>query len=70
MDRARLLATDPEVAARREAWSAVPARLDGTGSTAAVLAADLLEMTQRAGTAGLEAQHAAELRRPSRSARR
>ena len=60
MDRARLLATDPEVAARREAWSSVPARLDGTGATAAILAADLLDMTQRAGTGGLEAQHAAE----------
>ena len=61
MDRARLLATDPEVAARRAAWEQVPARLDGTGATVALLAADLLEMVQRAGADGLAARQAAEI---------
>ncbi len=59
VDRARLLASDPGFHQRREAWRGVPARLDGTGATAAVLADELL--------AGLEsvleplaARHAAE----------
>jgi DNA polymerase-3 subunit delta' len=44
LDRARLLASDPGFAARRAAWASVPARLDGTGSTAAALATELLEL--------------------------
>ena len=32
MERARLLASDPELAARREAWRTLPDRLDGTGA--------------------------------------
>ncbi len=55
-----LLKTDPEVAARREMWASVPARLDSTGATVAALAADLLAMTQRAGADGLDARHRAE----------
>ncbi|MHB8464566.1 MAG: hypothetical protein ACYDD7_06965, partial [Acidimicrobiales bacterium] len=62
MDRARLLATDPEVAARRAAWSSVPARLDGTGATVARLTAELLELVQRAGVEALADRHAEELR--------
>ncbi|HVE46904.1 MAG TPA: hypothetical protein VNA57_09195 [Acidimicrobiales bacterium] len=42
IDRARLLASDPGFAARREAWRAVPGRLDGTGAAAATLADELL----------------------------
>ena len=42
LDRARLLASDPGFAERFEAWSGVPARLDGTGATAAALADELL----------------------------
>ena len=38
LDRARLLAHDPEFAARRQAWQAVPGRLDGTGATAIAIA--------------------------------
>lgn len=60
MDRARLLASDPGFAARRESWRSVPGRLDGTGVTAATVADELL--------AGLEsmleplaARHAEEL---------
>ena len=42
IDRARLLAADPDVAARRLLWERVPSTLDGTGATAAVTAAGLL----------------------------
>ena len=42
IDRARLLASDPEFATRRSAWLEAPARLDGTGATAAVLADELM----------------------------
>ena len=49
LDRARLLASDPGFAARRAAWRSVPSRLDGTGATVAVLAAELVELL---GTAG------------------
>jgi DNA polymerase III subunit delta' len=41
-DRARLLAADPEVGARRAAWEQVPVRLDGTGAVVATTVADLL----------------------------
>ena len=61
LDRARLLAADPEVAARRAAWESVPARLDGTGATVAIVVDELLAMVQRAGADSLAAQHAAEL---------
>ena len=61
LDRAHLLAADPEVAARRAAWESVPARLDGTGATVAVIVDELLGMVQRAGADSLAAQHAAEL---------
>jgi DNA polymerase-3 subunit delta' len=44
IDRARLLASDPEFAARRAAWQEAPSRLDGTGATAHVVAAGLLEV--------------------------
>lgn len=41
-ERARLLASDPGFAARRAAWAEVPARLDGTGATAAVVVDELI----------------------------
>jgi len=44
LDRARLLAADPGFAARRQAWRAVPSRLDGTGRAAAALAGELVEL--------------------------
>jgi DNA polymerase III subunit delta' len=47
LDRARLLATDQEAVARRRAWEAVPARLDGTGATVAQLADELVELLKR-----------------------
>jgi len=68
LDRARLLATDPDFEARRAAWRAIPSRLDGTGATAAVLADELLGLLdssveplrtrQNAGRAALEERNA------------
>ena len=60
LDRARLLAHDPDFASRREAWRAVPTRLDGTGAAVAVVASDLAQLLSSAGVAALEANHAAE----------
>jgi len=42
LDRARLLVEDPGFAVREARWRAVPERLDGTGATVALLAAELL----------------------------
>jgi DNA polymerase-3 subunit delta' len=61
LDRARLLAADPEVAARRAAWEAVPRRLDGTGATVSLVVDELLGMVQRAGADALTARHAEEV---------
>jgi DNA polymerase III subunit delta' len=47
LDRARLLATDPEAEGRRRSWEAVPARLDGSGATVAQLAEELVELLKR-----------------------
>lgn len=46
LDRARLLAADPGFRARRELWRSVPSRLDGHGSTVAVLVDELLAATE------------------------
>ena len=47
LDRARLLAADPEAEARQRAWEAVPARLDGTGATVAAIADELAGLVER-----------------------
>jgi DNA polymerase III subunit delta' len=47
LDRARLLATDPEAEGRLRSWEAVPARLDGSGATVAQLAEELVELLKR-----------------------
>lgn len=47
LDRARLLASDPEFGVRRQAWQAVPARLDGTGGTAVAIAGELVGRLER-----------------------
>jgi len=60
LDRARLLASDPEFARRRAAWTAVPQRLDGTGAAGAMMAAELVELMSVAAVAPLEARQAAE----------
>ena len=60
LDRARLLASDPGFAERRRAWRGVASRLDGTGATVAVLAAELGELFSGAAVGPLEARQAAE----------
>jgi DNA polymerase-3 subunit delta' len=60
LDRARLLAGDPRVVARREAWFTAPDRLDGTGHTAMVVADHLVETLDEV-AAPLQELHAAEL---------
>ncbi len=62
LSRARLLARDPEVVARRDAWYAAPARLDGTGATAAAVADELYSSIE-AVLAPLAAMHAEEMER-------
>ena len=42
LDRARVLAADPELAARRRAFADVPSRLDGTGAAVMRIVDDLL----------------------------
>lgn len=59
LDRARLLAHDPEASARHQAWQEVPARLDGTGATVAVLVDELVGLLDRS-AAPLVDRHAAE----------
>jgi DNA polymerase-3 subunit delta' len=61
LDRARLLAADPDVAARRQAWRDVPRRLDGTGAAVAVVAAELAALIASAGVEPLHTRHRAEL---------
>jgi DNA polymerase III subunit delta' len=61
LDRARLLASDSGFAARRAAWRSVPTRLDGTGATVALMAAELVEVLASAAVGPLETRHAAEL---------
>lgn len=60
IDRARLLAADPALAQRRAAFAAVPRRLDGTGSVAVKVCAELFALIEEA-AAPLAARHSAEL---------
>ncbi len=60
LDRAELLVSDPGYRARQEQWRSVPARLDGTGSAAAVVSAELLASADEA-LEPLRARHAEEL---------
>ncbi len=48
LHRARVLATDERVAARRDAWWRVPDRLDGTGAAVALVVAELRAMIDEA----------------------
>ena len=57
--RARLLATDPELADRREAWRRASERLDGTGAAVVDLVTELRGRIDAA-QAPLDAQHAVE----------
>lgn len=60
LDRARLLIADEGLSSRVARWRGVPARLDGSGATAALLAAELLAGADES-IAVVEAQQAAEL---------
>jgi len=60
LPRARLLATDPGVEGRRRAWSAIPARLDGTGATVATIVDELAALIEDA-AAPLATRQRAEL---------
>ena len=60
LDRARLLAVDPDFEHRRQVWRSLPSRLDGTGAAVAVAAADLVQLLGSAAVGPLEARHAEE----------
>ena len=60
LHRARVLATDERVAARRKAWWGVPDSLDGTGAAVALMVAELRAMIDEAGEA-LTERHRAEM---------
>jgi DNA polymerase-3 subunit delta' len=60
LDRARLLASDPDFETRRRAWQTLPGRLDGTGATVSLLASELVELLGSAAVVPLEARHAEE----------
>jgi DNA polymerase-3 subunit delta' len=60
LGRARLLATDPRLALRRQAWWSVPDALDDTGATVARLVAELRAHVDDA-QAALDARHDREL---------
>ena len=60
LDRARLLATDPQLAERRHAFAGVAARLDGTGATVGRIVDELLGLIDAAADP-LKERHAAEL---------
>jgi DNA polymerase-3 subunit delta' len=60
LTRARVLATDPGLMARRDAFAAIARRLDGTGTTVVLLCNELLALIDGAATA-LSARHAVEV---------
>ncbi|HTV12384.1 MAG TPA: hypothetical protein VME20_11060 [Acidimicrobiales bacterium] len=68
LDRAMLLARDPQADERRRAWEAVPARLDGSGATVALVAEELTELLRKSGEPLTERQGAELLRLAERNA--
>lgn len=60
LTRARVLATDPHLAARRRAFAEAPRQIDGTGAAAMRVADELLALLEEA-VAPLAAQHEAEV---------
>ena len=60
LERARILASDPELVARRAAFAEIPSRLDGTGATVIAIVEELLARIDAA-AAPLAARHAAEV---------
>ena len=60
LERARILAGDPLVIERAEAFASIPSRLDGTGATVARIVDELFDHVERA-TEALASQQAREL---------
>lgn len=60
VERARVLATDEQLALRRDAWWSVPDRLDGTGAAAAAMVEEVRGLIDDAGKAKVR-QHDGEL---------
>jgi len=60
VDRARLLALDEGFVARQSRWKAIPERLDGSGATIAVMAAELIAAAEEL-VSVLKEQQSAEL---------
>jgi DNA polymerase III subunit delta' len=60
LDRARVLVSDAGLAARRTAFAAMPARLDGSGFTVVTLVEEIAKLADEA-TATLAPLHAAEI---------
>ena len=60
IDRARVLVTDPRLAARRASFASVPSRLDGTGHMVAVLVDEITGLADQA-AASLTPLHAADI---------
>ena len=60
VERARVLATDERLVARRDAWWSIPDRLDGTGAAVAVMVEEVRSLIDDASTAKVR-HHDAEL---------
>lgn len=60
VDRARTLASDDRLVARRDAWWSIPDRLDGTGAAVAVMVEEVRGLIDDASAAKVK-QHDAEL---------
>jgi DNA polymerase III subunit delta' len=60
LDRARVLARDPDLVHRRQVFAGIPARLDGSGNAVATIVDELQKLIETA-AAPLAARHAAEL---------
>ncbi len=65
LNRARLLAADSDVLARRDMWHSIPTRLNGTGATVVTLVDDLRQMIDKAAVP-LQAKHQEEIEALSR----
>lgn len=61
LDRAMLLAQDPNLAERLAFWEEIPSRLDGSGAVVSVLAGESVAMLDDAAVGPLEARQAEEL---------
>jgi DNA polymerase-3 subunit delta' len=60
LDRARVLARDPDLVHRRQVFAGIPGRLDGSGNAVAMVVDELQQLIETA-AAPLATRHAAEL---------